>query len=110
MLSGRLSSQFSYEVNENSLLLRIGPPSVAPHIFSFVPRRVVVSAPGVMASVGSEIAFMLGSLTFKYAEPLNLFVPDFMFREMMPPRLLPFSASALAFDTVTSSTASIEGV
>ena len=29
---------------------------------------------------------------------------------MMPPRLLPFSASALAFDTVTSSTASIDGV
>ncbi len=39
-----------------------------------------------------------------------LLVPDFMFRLMMPPRLWPFSASALAFDTVISSTASIDGV
>ena len=28
----------------------------------------------------------------------------------MPPRLLPFSASTLFFETVTSSTASIDGV
>ncbi len=34
-------------------------------------------------------------------------VPDFMFRLMMPPRLWPFSASTLFFETVTSSTASI---
>ena len=39
-----------------------------------------------------------------------MFVPDFMLRLMMPPRLLPFSASALVFDTVISSTASIDGV
>ena len=39
-----------------------------------------------------------------------MLVPDFMFRLMMPPRLLPFSASTLFFETVTSSTASIDGV
>ena len=39
-----------------------------------------------------------------------MLVPDFMFRLMMPPRLLPFSASTLFFETVISSTASTAGV
>jgi hypothetical protein len=39
-----------------------------------------------------------------------VFVPDFMFRLIRPPRLLPFSASTLLFETVISSTASIDGV
>ena len=45
-----------------------------------------------------------------YADPRNVLVPDFMFRLIMPPRLWPFSASTLFFDTVTSSTASTAGV
>ena len=39
-----------------------------------------------------------------------MLVPDFMFMLMMPPRLLPFSASTLFLEMVTSSTASIAGV
>ena len=53
MVSGRLSSQCSNEVNEKILFFLIGAPKVPPSVFNSVPRRARRSWPGVMASVGS---------------------------------------------------------
>ena len=58
---GRLSSHCSKLVKLKILPRLIGPPMVPPYIRSSVPRKAVVSWPGVRRMVGSAIEFMLGS-------------------------------------------------
>ena len=109
--SGRLSSHCSNDVKLKILFFLIGPPNVAPYIFSSVPRSAVVSCPGV--DYDRRIAHASsGSDRGSSSTPTRgtSFVPDFMFRLMTPPRLWPFSASTLFFEIVISSTASTAGV